>query len=298
MNLTQQDRTNRTKTETSRENIQETVHSGICLQRHRLRDGLDRRDECVQMKTSKKENKTINPLSLFKEDLSQFKEELMNVFMDKDVRTADRPMSQSVDRDSQTTSSTFNLLKEDLNQLKEELTSAFYVGFPADLKLSPSTERNQKTASALSLFKEDFSQFRDDLSNVFRKGLLKEKDKTTAPKEDVSKIKAEKTGTEQKTLLKRVQSRDENVLDLEKIEDSVVRGNFSEQSEDAIHAERITDNQQAVDSEDGEVDMNVSEVETGETPTRLSEALQSEESIQTSHTGRCCLICDSSHVWF
>lgn len=73
------------------EKLQESLRSD-------LTDGVDQQqEEDAAMKTNKKENATINPLSLFKEDLSQFKEDVMNVFKDKDGRTT----SQSVDKTSQ-----------------------------------------------------------------------------------------------------------------------------------------------------------------------------------------------------
>lgn len=116
------------------------------------------------------------------------------------------------------------------------------------------------------------------------------RERETALKEDGAKIKAstaENTGTLLRKDPTRTQNQDENVPELEKIEvDNVPEVSVSKQRE----AIRTMDSQQTVDgvdSVDNDMDINVLEVLNAETPTSLSEELQSEEKIQTSKPGGC-----------
>ncbi|KAF7648554.1 hypothetical protein LDENG_00154960 [Lucifuga dentata] len=298
MNLSSEDATNRTKTNILQENVENALDTETRLQQGDLTNRSEQKEEDVRMKTNRKENKLVNPLSLFKEDLSQLKVDLMSVFKDKELRTEDQPVSPSTERQNKS-SSTLSLIKEDFSSFKEELTSVFYIGLPkdkdakpADLKRNPSTERNLKTTNPLSLLKEDFSQFKDDLSNVFKIGLSKEKDKTTAPNDESFKSKlskAENSGTgrseeDQNGSSTRDQTgcsetKEENIPASERREDTTsdaFRGNLLERNKETDETEKNTDDQQAAVNqlEDG----NISEIRS------FSEALLSEEMIQTSNT--------------
>jgi len=88
------------------------------------------------LKASQTEKRTISPLTLLKEDLSQFKEEVMKAFKDTNPRA-----SQSGEKPI----NPLTLLKEDFNHFKEDLSSVFKIGL--------SKERDNKEVAA----KEDSS---------------------------------------------------------------------------------------------------------------------------------------------
>ncbi|XP_053709553.1 E3 ubiquitin-protein ligase TRIM11-like [Synchiropus splendidus] len=71
-----------------------------------------------------KEVRKSRPLTLFKEDLSHFKENLLNALKDKDGRTTRQDTKSSV--------SALTLLREDLSQLKEDVSSVFRLGLHKD----------------------------------------------------------------------------------------------------------------------------------------------------------------------
>ncbi|XP_068175954.1 uncharacterized protein [Antennarius striatus] len=171
----------------------------------------------------KKYKKIVRPLSVFKEDLTQFTEGVLKVFKDKDTKTEleDESLSQAGNK---LVSSTLGLLKEDFNQFKEDVTSVFSIRSSKDqvwrhedsstsqehsicangivglLKedvtsmLSITSSKNkevkstEKSINRLSLFKEDFSLLKDDLSNVFRIGIVKEKSTAKEDWADTFKI--------------------------------------------------------------------------------------------------------------
>lgn len=112
------------------------------------------------LKTSQTEKRSVSPLTLFKEDLSQFKEGLLKVFKDKDTNPkTTQPPEKPI--------STLTLLKEDLNNLKEDISSIFRIGLSkehedkdAAAKLDSSnavkikaTKAERGDESLLSLFK-------------------------------------------------------------------------------------------------------------------------------------------------
>ncbi|XP_071762731.2 uncharacterized protein LOC139917501 [Centroberyx gerrardi] len=266
--------------------------------------------------STERENKTTNPLSLLKEDLSQFKEDLMNVFKDKDMKTADHSSSQSTEREYKTTNP-LSLFKEDLSQFREDLTSVFSVGFSkekdtksADLKTSQAAARELKTTNTLSLLKEDLSQFKEDLTSVFRMGLSKEKDnKAVASKEDfpgnfkikvLSEEKAERTGRSRRDCseieLNDLFGRDQTRLSKtrgEKMQES--KKSLSEKRKEKMTDDRSNENGETVnagkmtDDMESAVNPTASELDiksSGEkTETRtFSETQQSEERILALET--------------
>ncbi|KAM4549484.1 uncharacterized protein PAE49_017378 isoform 2-T3 [Odontesthes bonariensis] len=84
-------------------------------------EGRHNKDVKVKEFQSQTEKQTISPLTLLKEDLSLFKEEVMKVFKDKDTNPR---ASQSGEKPR----NTLTLLKEDFNLFKEDLSSVFKIG--------------------------------------------------------------------------------------------------------------------------------------------------------------------------
>lgn len=228
------------------------------------------------LKTNQRERRTISPLTLLKEDFSQFKEEVLKVFKDKDTRT------ENEDRPS---SSALSLLREDLSQFKEDVTSIFNISSAKDKDLKstdPKTSQSAERTINLSI------------SSVFRISLSKEKDnKILAPHS--SKIKAERTDDPSRSLFRRDQkllqtsekaddSQEVKTLS-EKTEDQTdndLKEKLSEQNEETVDAEKTNNaiKDEVNESEDREVDIDVSE----ETTTGVSEPQQSKET--TCRTGR------------
>lgn len=251
------------------------------------------------LKTNQREKRTTNPLSLLKEDLSQFTEEVFKMFKDKDTKSEceDRPLSQTL---SKPASSTLDLLKEDLSQFKEDVTSIFSISSSKDKETRTEGEDrptgpagNKPAGSTLGLLKEDLSQLKEDvtsvfgftllrdketkstektinrLSNVFRIGLSKERD---PPKDDPSnsfKIKdsrSERSDEPLKSLFRtdlgtppRADNRQGAQKTAEEQMDDGFIGNPSEKKEEA---EKISDNTQ---EQRNEVDPTVCEEKTGGT---------------------------------
>ncbi|GAA6230641.1 E3 ubiquitin/ISG15 ligase TRIM25-like [Lates japonicus] len=262
--------------EPSQENVQ--TESEIRVQEDDLttesaRD--DRKDKDVKvkdhLKTNQRERRTISPLTLLKEDFSQFKEEVLKVFKDKDTRT------ENEDRPS---SSALSLLREDLSQFKEDVTSIFNISSAKDKDLKstdPKTSQSAERTINLSI------------SSVFRIS------KILAAKEDSSKIKAERTDDPSRSLFRRDQkllqtsekaddSQEVKTLS-EKTEDQTdddLKEKLSEQNEETVDAEKTNNitKDEVNESEDREVDIDVSE----ETTTGVSEPQQSKEMTCTSQT--------------
>lgn len=112
-----------------------------------------------------RKTRSVSPLSLIKEDFSQWKEEVRKVF----TEGRSDPGSQA---ENNLISTTIDLLKEDLNHFKEDLASVFNNNSPEDKEAKP-TEKSMKRLSS----------FKHDLSNIFR--ISQSKDRDTA-KEDSS----------------------------------------------------------------------------------------------------------------
>ncbi|KAM7011888.1 uncharacterized protein LKV04_021461 [Tautogolabrus adspersus] len=208
-------------------------------------DPAEKKDENMEtkdvLKTSQSDRRTIGPLSLLKEDFSQFKEEVLKVFRDSS-QTEDRPVS-----------STLDLLKEDLSQFREDVTSVFMSTRDKDSKsVDPkSSQMAEKTNNLLS-------SFREDLSNVFRFSLSKDRD---AAKDD--QRKAGRTEEPLKSLFTRetktpqraedTEGGKETLSDMseEQIDDDGFSGNLSE----TVDNEQINNMKERTDEpEDSEVD--------------------------------------------
>ncbi|XP_076582948.1 uncharacterized protein LOC143318471 [Chaetodon auriga] len=231
----------------------------LCLQEDNKTNDSDPDDQKVK-NTRKKDlmsrQRDKSPLSLLKEDFSQFKEEVFKVFKDKETKMEheDRPSTQA---ENKLVSTTLGLLKEDFSQFKEDVTSVFSVSLSKDKE----TKSTEKTMNRLSFLKEDFSQFKDDLSNVFRIGLSKDRD---TAKEDLSNTfkmkvsKAERTDDPFKSLFRRDQKTSQKAENSQGVKqtcletseeqkDDGFRGNLPEQEEDSEVdiTERLSETQQS-----------------------------------------------------
>ncbi|XP_070764414.1 tripartite motif-containing protein 14-like [Enoplosus armatus] len=244
---------------------------------------------------------SISPLSLLKEDFSQFKEEVLKVFKDKDTKTEheDCPSSQAENKPA---SSVLSLLKEDFSQLKEDVNRVFASSSSKDKETKsadPKTSQSaEKTIKPLSFLKGDFS-------NVFRIGLSKERDnKGVTVKEDSSntlKIKVSKAErTDEPFNPLSLFRRDQKLLRTsqtaensqggkntfsergEEQMDDGFRGNLSEDNKETVDVEKINNNvkDRMNEVENSEMDRSVAEEKSE--ATSLSETQQSEEMIPTS----------------
>lgn len=242
-------------------------------------DPEDEKDKNMMMKdvvkTSQRDKSSINPLSLFSEDFSQFKEDVLKVFRDKDTKTEDedRPSTQA---ENKSTSSALGLLKEDFSHFKDDVTSVFTSSSSKDKETKSADHKAsqpaEKTISRLSLLKEDFNHFKEDLSNVFRIGLSKERDnKAVTAKEETSDtmkikgLKAERADEPFNPLslfrrdgpLSQTSQTTENNQGGKKTfsengegqVDDVFRGNLSEQDDETVDVEKINNNNMKDNSE-------------------------------------------------
>ncbi|XP_042339717.1 E3 ubiquitin/ISG15 ligase TRIM25-like isoform X2 [Plectropomus leopardus] len=246
-------------------------------------DPEDQKDTNMRTKdlliTSQRDKRSISPLSFLKEDFSQFKEEVLKVFRDKDTN----PTSQAENKPA---SSTLDLLKEDLSQLKEDVTSVF-----SSSKETKSTDPKTSLPAEKTINRLSFLNFKDDLSNIFRISLSKEREnKDTTAKEDSCsnvKIKPEKVDEPFfQSLFGKPSPKAEN--------GEVKAKTFPETSEEQLdECNTEADNVQKVNNmkdkvEDSEVDLTVSEEKTES----VSETQQSEEVIPTLLTVACYLTFD------
>ncbi|XP_033996779.1 uncharacterized protein LOC117491052 isoform X1 [Trematomus bernacchii] len=235
----------------------------------------DQKDKNTRMKdlrqTSQRDIRSISPLSFIKEDLSQFKEEVLKVFRDKDTN----PSSQAENKPA---ISTLNLLKEDLSQFKEDVTSVFSL-----LKETKSTDTKTSQSAEKTINRLSFLHFKDDLSSVFRMGPSKERDNKA--KEDSSntfKITAESLfRRDQKTLVLKAENSEEvKKVFSEKEEkqmDAGFRGNLSESIEETVRGENVSENMKdrmhEVEDSEGHI--------TSSDDKSISETLHTEETVPT-----------------
>ncbi|XP_068998075.1 nuclear factor 7, ovary-like [Embiotoca jacksoni] len=117
------------------------------------------------LKTSQTEKRTISPLTLFKEDFSQFKEDMLKVFKDKDVNPRTGQSAEKL-------MNPLTLLREDINQLKDDLSSVF--------RISPSKDRDDKDDS-FKIKAAEVEGTEEPFRSLFRRSLLK----TPRTEEDV-----------------------------------------------------------------------------------------------------------------
>lgn len=124
-------------------------------------------DKNMRRKDLQGERRSTSPFTVLREDFSQFKEEVLKVFKDKDMKTEVEDRLQS-HTDNKPTSRTLSLLKEELNQFKEDMTNVFSVTSSKDKK----TKSAEKPVHHLSSLKEDLSNAsrpsKEDKSNISR----------------------------------------------------------------------------------------------------------------------------------
>lgn len=196
-------------------------------------DETNEPDKNMRRKDPQSDKRSTSPFSFLKDDFSQFKEEVLKMFKDKDMKTEleDHPQSQ---RENKPASRTLSLLKE----FKEDMTNVFSVSSSKDKE----TKSAEKPIDRLSSLKQD-------LSNVFR--LSKERD---AGKEDTlntfrtKSLRAESTNEPFKSLFRRDQkifqkakNRVQETLsetNEEQVDDGF-SGNLSEKKEEKIDGEKI-----------------------------------------------------------
>ncbi|XP_049444213.1 E3 ubiquitin/ISG15 ligase TRIM25-like [Epinephelus fuscoguttatus] len=264
------------------EPLQEKDQEEICPQGDEVTNGCDPEEQKHKnmgtkdlLLTNQMDKRSISPLSFLKEDFSQFKEEVLKVFRDKDTN----PTSQAENKPA---TSTLCLLREDLSQFKEDVTSVFSSSKkPTDPKTSQPAE---KTINRLS-----FLNFKEDLSNVFRIGLSKDRDnRDVTAQEDSSntfKIKPERVDEPfLQSLFRKPSEKAENGQEVKQTfsetskeqMDAGFRGNLSEQNKETVDTQKI--NNMKDDMEDSEVDITLSEEKTQS----LYETQQTQEVIPTS----------------
>lgn len=120
-------------------------------------DDTEEPDKNMRRRDHQGERRSTSPFAFLREDFSQFKDEVLKVFKDKDVKTEVEDHLQG----PKPASRTLGLLREELNQFKEDVTSVFSV----------TSSKDKKTKSAEKTLKEDLSNtFRpskEDTSNIF-----------------------------------------------------------------------------------------------------------------------------------
>ncbi|KAM7409419.1 hypothetical protein PAMA_001078 [Pampus argenteus] len=210
--------------EPSQENEQK--ESDICLRDNSSTDEFDPKDPKDKdmklkdlLKVNQKQRTTVSPLTLFKKDLSHFKEEFLNVFKDKntEVTHENRPSSQT---ENKTAASALDLLKEDFSQFRDDVSSVFRIG--------PLRERGNKSATAKDDGSSNTVKIKDSksersehsnepLKNLFRK----DQSKVVKTVQRVDNIQEDK---------KMVSERSEKQTEM----DGGFRGNVSEQNADTV----------------------------------------------------------------
>lgn len=120
-------------------------------------DDMEEPDKNMRRRDLQGERRSASPFTVLREDFSQFKDEVLKVFKDKDMKTEVEDHLQS----PKPASRTLSLLREELNQFKEDVTSVFSV----------TSSKDKKTKPAEKPLKEDLSNaFRpskEDTSNIF-----------------------------------------------------------------------------------------------------------------------------------
>lgn len=203
------------------------------------------------LKTSQTEKRSVSPLTLFKEDFSQFKEGLLKVFKEKDTNPkTTQPPEKPI--------STLTLLKEDLNNLKEDISSIFRIGL--------SKEHEDKDAAAKldssNAVKIKAERSDESLLNLFKRGNL-------------SKITPKTNGSQEvrKTLpVKAEEQTDDGFTNKNTISTEETNNNTTERPND---------------SDDSKLDANVSQ-EVTERRKASSETQRSQAVMHASEKGASC----------
>ncbi|XP_062250768.1 E3 ubiquitin/ISG15 ligase TRIM25-like isoform X1 [Platichthys flesus] len=147
------------------------------------------------------EKKTISPLTLLRDDLSQFKDEVLKVLKDTRAEPEARTSNQTGNKVS---SSTLSLLRDDLSQMKEGVGSIF--GNSSKDKDVKSADPKSSQAAERSF--NPLSLIREDISNVFRLALSKDKDNRdlSAQNDKIKVLSAERTDVSFMRLFRRDQT--------------------------------------------------------------------------------------------
>ncbi|XP_044054891.1 stonustoxin subunit alpha-like [Siniperca chuatsi] len=222
-------------------------------------DPEDQKDKNMSMKdllkTSQSDKRSISPLSLLKEDFSQFKEEVLKVFRDKDTKT-EREDSPSSQAENKPASSALSVLKEDFKHFKDDLSNVFRIGLSkeSDNKGVTAKEESSNTLKVKVSKAERSDEAFNPLSLFRRDQKLLQTCQTAENSQGGEKTSSEK---------------DEEQMD------DCFRGNLSEQDEETVDGEKINNMKTTMNKvEDSERDISVSEEKT--------ETQQSEEMIPTS----------------
>ncbi|XP_051803310.1 nuclear factor 7, brain-like [Acanthochromis polyacanthus] len=175
------------------------------------------------LQTQEPNRRTISPLTLIKEDLSQFKEEVLKVFKEKDAKTNSQSVEKSVD--------TLTLLREDLNQFRDDFSSIFGISLSKERDAAKEAPTPPASTNSFKIKASD-----EPLKSLFRKdrNLLK------TPQREEEPIKIPSGSSEEQT-------------------DDGFRKNISDEPFDAGK----TDMKDKVnEKEEGELDEKVSEEKT------------------------------------
>lgn len=206
------------------------------------------------LKTSQTEKRSVSPLTLFKEDLSQFKEGLLKVFKDKDTnpKTTQPPEKPT---------STLTLLKEDLNHFKEDISSIFRIGLSKEHEDKDGAAKlDSSNAVKIKVTKAERSD--ESLLNLFKRSNLSKITPKTNDRQEV-----------RKTLPVKAEEQTDNGF--------TNKNPISTEETNNNTTERLND------SGDSKLDANVSQ-EVTERRKASSETQQSQEAMHASEKGASC----------
>lgn len=208
------------------------------------------------LKTSQTEKRSVSPLTLFKEDLSQFKEGLLKVFKDKDTNPkTTQPPEKPI--------STLTLLKEDLNHLKEDISSIFRIGLSKEHEDKDGAAKVD-SSNAVKIKATEAERSDESLLNLFKRGNLS---KITQKPKDSQEVR--------KTLsVKAEEQTDNGVTNKNPVSTEETNNNTTE---------RLTD------SDDSKLDANVSQ-EATERRKASCETQHIQEAMHASEKGAPCFI--------
>ncbi|XP_069375959.1 tripartite motif-containing protein 14-like isoform X2 [Paralichthys olivaceus] len=190
------------------------------------------------------EKKTISPLTLLRDDLSQFKDEVLKVLKDTRAEHEARPSNQTTNK---VTSSTLGLLRDDLSQLKDDVSSIFSINSSRDKDVKSadpkSSQAAERSLNPLSLIKED-------ISNVFRLALSKDKENRdlTGQEDKLKVLRAERTDDSFMRLFRR----DQTLRSCERAEDGQehkkTTSEKNERQTDDGFTGKLSDNKEEIDT--------------------------------------------------
>ncbi|XP_034440153.1 neoverrucotoxin subunit alpha-like isoform X1 [Hippoglossus hippoglossus] len=223
------------------------------------------------------EKKTISPLTLLRDDLSQFKDEVLKVLKDTRAEHEARPSNQTGNKVS---SSTLSLLRDDLSQFKEDVSSIFGVNSSKDKDVKSadpkSSQAAERSINPLSLIKED-------ISNVFRLALSKDKDNRDlkAQEDKIKVLRAERT----EDPFMRLFRRDQTLRSCERAEDGQedkkTTSEKNEKQTDDGFTGQLSDSEDKINTmEDQSEESDVDDESEGKPTTRQTEETRSQTADQ------------------